>query len=187
MLDLRYSPIKALVLRFVEIMLSSAALSAVIAGLNLVETLSSPTELFVGLIVGAIIFFIFNIFMQRQYYLDVDGRMTYYLASLIPYALYIALSIWTYKVNYTAYVWLFSITKFLSYFNYIYISNRNAIIIFHIIGLLITTFAYLGLKDVADKMLFEEMRNSETAYEPDEDIDWYALTRAANAKGDKEE
>lgn len=131
-------------IRLVELMLCAAVPSAIITFLNVRGILKSNAFVAIALLICAIMFFAYNIYAQRSYYMSVFGDKLTYCFTLIPYVVFALLTLLIYTFQYNLYVWLFSITKFLRYA----IPNcddMKSIILFHAFGIIMIVFSPVGL------------------------------------------
>ena len=155
----------ALLHRFFEIILSVAIPSVIVVALNRAGFLKSEGLVFVALAIAAIAFFVLNVLAQRNFYMSVLGDSFCYFASLLPYVVFILLTVILFFVNYNTYVWLFSTTKFLTYLIPKF-SDEMSLLVFHSVGILTMLVSHIGLKKTTDRIK-DEMKTVWNAM-PDE-------------------
>ncbi len=161
--------IKALWFRLIGMTLFMVVPSFVVTVLNTKGILETRNQVFVGLAIGAIAFFVYIICAQRVHYRDVLGKKLPYYAMLIPLGIIVLATVILYIYARSIYVWMFCETKLFNVFDS-RISVKASIVLFYFIGFLFTCFSHIGLKQEA-KNIRTAMREEAEVLGPEKPIE----------------
>lgn len=138
--------IKITIRRFFELMITCAVISAVITFLNIVNLLTTKSSLCIALLIGLAVFIFINVRMLRQCYFEFRSNVIYFLVNMSAYLFFAGVTIAVYYLgSKEGFTWLFAVTKFAKYWGFD-INNLLSLFLFHIIGLLMVTFAPIGMQ-----------------------------------------
>ena len=137
--------IKITIRRFFELMITCAVISAVITCLNIGDILTTEGGLCIALLIGIAVFVLINVRMLRQCYFEFRSNIIYFLVNMSSYLFFAGVTIAVYYLcSKECFTWLFAVTKFAKYLGFD-INNLLSLLLFHIIGLLMVTFAPIGM------------------------------------------
>lgn len=137
--------------RFLELIVSSFLMSALITLLNLMKLLNTKPMVTIGIIIAWIIFLIFNFIRMRDSYFDLGSTFWYFVANLASYGLFGCVSLFLFKSSNVAFAWFFGIAKMLQYSPF-QLSTFYSLVFFHMIGGLILLLAPIGMKQVVQRI-----------------------------------
>ncbi len=137
--------IKMIIRRFLELLISNAIISAIIATLNKLGILSTRPMLFWALLVGVILFVFINVFFLRNCYFELKERKRYYIVNIVAYVFYALLMFIINGIGWNqVYAWLFATTKVLR-FTSVYLDTMYSALFFHGICLAMIFLAPFGV------------------------------------------
>lgn len=137
--------IRIIIRRFLELLITSILLSVIAVVLNITWLYTTKISVFLLSFLGALIWFILNVFMLRHCYFDLRNKWAYYISNFIAYALFGLCTVIVYLYFSSAvYGWIFAITKFFRYTN-LNISTVISVALFHVLGGLMVLLSPIGM------------------------------------------
>lgn len=140
------TPMRIFIVRLLEFMVASAALSALVVILNVLGIFVQPLHVFIVTSVAVVAFMLIQFRLQRKYYLSVEGKFKMFFPTIIAYIVFMTLSVITYFVNYNVFVCLFGMMKFACYYVWFPLKDWASLGAFHILGVLVVTLSHLSMK-----------------------------------------
>lgn len=135
--------------RFMELLILHIILSSFMISLNVLEVISEPNEMFLGMLFGVIVFVVIHIRMMRLCFFDLNNKLAHYISNYLAYLIFMAINLIMCRFcENEIYVWLFSITTFAAYIPDFMISSFDSALIFHGILILAIILAPLGMRRV---------------------------------------
>ncbi len=131
--------------RFIELMISVAALSAVVTLFTRIRLSTSYTVFIISLAIGFVFFLGANIWQMRSCFFDLRNLKLFYTLNLIAYAAFAIVNIAVLLFCPTnVFTWTFLISKTIS-FIFTDVSEICAVLIFHGIGIVSVLLSTLGM------------------------------------------
>lgn len=138
--------VKIIVRRFLEMLVTCAAISAIAVVLNISGLFTSRFSVFILALLGAICWFSLNVYMLRRCYFELHDKKTYYISNFAAYAVFGICTVIVYLCFSNAlYGWIFAITKFLKYTKFA-VSTVKSTALFHLLGGLMVWMSPIGMK-----------------------------------------
>lgn len=107
---------KIIILRFFEIFFIEALISAVIAGLSVMNAITDLYALISVLFIGIFLFMGLHFLLLRSSFTESPGNLIYFVINLTAYALFAFCTLYACKAFPSdVYTWLFAVTKFMRY------------------------------------------------------------------------
>lgn len=134
----------ATVKRFLELVLSSLAMSALVTIFNKTNLLNTKPMVLFALIVAWLVFIIFNVVRMRDCFFELDNIWIHYAANIVSYVAFAYFSFFLFKVSNVAYAWFFGIAKAMQYSPF-GITTYESFVFFHIVGVFLVIISPVGM------------------------------------------
>lgn len=136
--------LNATVKRFLELVLSSLAMSALVTMFNKTNLLNTMPLVLFALMLAWIVFLIFNIVRMRDCFFELDNAWIHYAANIVSYVAFGYLSLLFYRISNVAYAWFFGIAKMMQYSPF-GINTYESLVFFHMVGAFMVIIAPVGM------------------------------------------
>lgn len=143
--------LNATVKRFLELILSSLAMSALVTIFNKTNLLNTKPMVLFALIAAWLVFVIFNVVRMRDCFFELDNVWIHYAANVVSYVGFGYLSLFLFKVSNVAYAWFFGIAKAMQYSPF-GITTYESLVFFHIIGAFAVIIAPVGMRKMMKRL-----------------------------------
>ncbi len=137
--------------RFLELILSSLAMSALVTAFNLMKFLNTKPVVTIAITLAWIVFLIFNVLRMRDCYFDLNSTIVFFAANLIAYGLFAYVSLLIFRWSNVAFAWFFGIAKMLQY-SPLQMPTFGSLFFFHVIGGISIFVAPIGMKQFMKRL-----------------------------------
>lgn len=134
------------IIRFLELLFSNAIISSMVTALNLMELMITQESLYVGTLIGTVVFVLVNVRMMRHCYTDIQDKEIYYTANLLACIAFAIVSVIIYLTGAkTLFSLLFATAKMVRTID-MEIGMKYSLLLFHTISTVSVFIAPIGIK-----------------------------------------
>ena len=137
--------LRMIIRRFLELVATTSAISAILVILDLTGVLNTLDMLAIGMFAGVALFALINTLMLKDSFFELKDIYIYYIANILAHIAFIIFSYIVYKnCPIKVYAWFLAVVKFARYAN-VKISNFCSAAVFYIIGFILIFTAPIGM------------------------------------------